>query len=326
VTLNELRYAVAVARERHFGRAADACHISQPSLSVAVRKLEEELGVTLFERGHGEVTLTPAGDRLIHQARRVLDEVGVLREMATQQQDQMSGPLRLGAIYTIAPYLLPELIPVLHESAPGMPLVIEENYTARLRDRLKEGELDAIVVSLPFEEPGVVTLPLYDEPFVAVLPAAHPLQQQEEPLTLHRLSEANLLLLGAGHCFRDQVLEACPHCVQSAEAAGSASRNLQGSSLETIRHMVASGMGVTILPCTAAGADRYAQRLLAVRRFADPVPSRRVALAWRASFPRPQAIEVLRQAVLATGLSCVRFIQPGQRSRRVDGEQSAGSG
>jgi len=153
VTLNELRYAVAVARERHFGRAADACHISQPSLSVAVRKLEDELGVTLFERGHGEVTLTPAGESLIRQARRVLDEVGVLREMATQQQDQLSGPLRLGAIYTIAPYLLPELIPVLHETAPNMPLVIEENFTARLRDRLKEGELDAIVVSLPFEEP-----------------------------------------------------------------------------------------------------------------------------------------------------------------------------
>jgi LysR family transcriptional regulator, hydrogen peroxide-inducible genes activator len=313
VTLNELRYAVAVARERHFGRAAEACHISQPSLSVAVRKLEEELGVTLFERGHGEVTLTPAGEKLIRQARRVIDEVGALREMAMQQQDQLAGPLRLGAIYTVAPYLLPELIPVLHERAPGMPLVIEESFTARLRDRLKEGELDAILVSLPFEEPGVVTLPLYDEPFVAVLPAAHPLSR-EESLTLDQMADATLLLLGAGHCFRDQVLELCPGCLRTANADGSVSRNLQGSSLETIRHMVASGMGVTILPCTAAGADRYAQRLLAVRRFAEPAPSRRVALAWRASFPRPQAIEALRRAVLETGLSCVRFVQPGQRS------------
>lgn len=315
MTLNELRYAVAVARERHFGRAAESCHISQPSLSVAVRKLEDELGVTLFERGHGEVTVTPAGEALIRQARRIMDEVGVLREMASQQQDQLSGALRLGAIYTVAPYLLPELIPVLHEQAPDMPLVIEENFTARLRDRLKEGELDAIVVSLPFEEPGVVTLPLYDEPFVAVLPAAHPLQK-ETALTLDQMADANLLLLGAGHCFRDQVLESCPRCLHSAEEQGSASRNLQGSSLETIRHMVASGMGVTILPCTAAGADRYAQRLLAVRRFAEPVPSRRVALAWRTSFPRPQAIEALRRAVLETGLSCVHFIQPGQRPAR----------
>ncbi len=313
MTLNELRYAAAVARERHFGRAAEACHISQPSLSVAVRKLEEELGVTLFERGHGEVTLTPAGEALLRQARRVLDEVSALQEMAVRQQDQLSGPLRMGAIYTIAPYLLPELIPVLHERAPEMPLVIEENYTARLRDRLKEGELDAIVVSLPFEEPGVVTLPLYDEPFVAVLPAAHPLNR-EGSLTLEQMGDATLLLLGAGHCFRDQVLDLCPGCLRSAMADGSVSRNLQGSSLETIRHMVASGMGVTILPCTAAGADRYAQRLLAVRRFAEPVPGRRVALAWRASFPRPQAIEALRRAVLDTGLSCVGFIQPGQRS------------
>mgnify|MGYP001150328777 CR=1 FL=1 len=312
MTLNELRYVVAVARERHFGRAAEACHISQPSLSVAVRKLEEELGVTLFERGHGDVTVTPAGEALILQARRVLEEAAALREMAARQQDQLLGPLRLGAIYTIAPYLLPELIPVLHERAPSMPLVIEENFTARLRDRLKDGELDAIVVSLPFEEPGVVTLPLYDEPFVAVLPAAHPLNQAPE-LTLDRMADANLLLLGAGHCFRDQVVDLCPRCLRVDGAGGGGANNLQGSSLETIRHMVASGMGVTILPCTAAGADRYAQRLLAVRRFEEPVPSRRVALAWRASFPRPQAIEALRRAVLDTGLSCVEFIRPGRR-------------
>jgi len=313
VTLNELRYAVAVARERHFGKAAEACHISQPSLSVAVRKLEDELGVTLFERRHGDVTLTPAGEPLLQQARRVLDEAAALKEMAARQQDQLSGPLRLGAIYTVAPYLLPALIPVLHERAPDMPLVIEENFTARLRERLKEGELDAIVVSLPFDEPGVVALPLYHEPFIAVLPAAHPLNQQLE-LTLDAMADADLLLLGAGHCFRDQILNLCPRCLRYADAEGSASRNLQGSSLETIRHMVASGMGVTILPCTAAGASQYAQRLLSLHRFAEPVPGRRVALAWRASFPRPQAIEALRQAVLDTGLSCVEFIRPGQRS------------
>jgi LysR family transcriptional regulator, hydrogen peroxide-inducible genes activator len=155
-------------------------------------------------------------------------------------------------------------------------------------------------------------LPVYDEPFVAVLPAAHPLNQEPE-LTLDRMADANLLLLGAGHCFRDQVVDLCPRCLRVAGAEGSGSNNLQGSSLETIRHMVASGMGVTILPCTAAGADRYAQRLLAVRRFEEPIPSRRVALAWRASFPRPQAIEALRRAVLDTGLSCVEFIQPGRR-------------
>ncbi|WP_038052831.1 hydrogen peroxide-inducible genes activator [Thioalkalivibrio sp. ALJ1] len=310
MTLSELRYVVAVANARHFGRAAEACHVSQPSLSVAVRKFEEELGVTLFERGRGEVSVTPAGEQIIAQARRVLAEVEQLRSVAVQSQDQLAGPLRLGAIYTIGPYLLPELIPALRERAPSMPLVIEENYTGRLRERLKQGELDAIIISLPFEEPGVVTLPLYDEPFMAVLPAAHPLKDKE-PLHLEDMADATLLMLGAGHCFRDQVLERCPDCQRTVTADGSTPRNLEGSSLETIRHMVASGMGVTILPCTAVEADRYAQRLLAVRRFEDPAPSRRVALAWRTSFPRPEAIEALRQAVLSTPLTCVDFIQPG---------------
>ncbi|WP_018949259.1 hydrogen peroxide-inducible genes activator [Thioalkalivibrio sp. ALMg11] len=310
MTLSELRYVVAVANARHFGRAAEASHVSQPSLSVAVRKFEEELGVTLFERGRGEVNVTPAGEQIIAQARRVLAEVEQLRSVAVQSQDQLSGPLRLGAIYTIGPYLLPELIPALHERAPNMPLVIDENYTGRLRERLKQGELDAIIISLPFEEPGVVTLPLYDEPFMAVLPAAHPLKDKE-PLRLEDMADATLLMLGAGHCFRDQVLERCPDCQRTVTADGSTPRNLEGSSLETIRHMVASGMGVTILPCTAVGADRYAQRLLAVRRFQDPAPSRRVALAWRTSFPRPEAIEALRRAVLSTPLTCVDFIQPG---------------
>ena len=311
MTLSELRYAVAVADARHFGRAAEACHVSQPSLSVAVRKLEDELGVMLFERGHGEISVTPAGERVIAQARQVLSEVEQLRNVAAQSQDPMVGPLRLGAIYTIAPYLLPELIPVLHAQAPQMPLVIEENYTSRLRERLKQGDLDVIIVSLPFEEPGIVTLPLYDEPFVGVLPGSHPLAERET-LELQDMARETLLLLGAGHCFRDQVLERCPECQKTVASDGGTSGNLEGSSLETIRHMVASGMGVTILPCTAAGADHYARRLLAVRRFAEPVPSRRVALAWRSRFPRPEAVEALRQAILRAPLTCIDFIRPGE--------------
>jgi len=310
MTLNELRYVVAVADARHFGRAAEACHVSQPSLSVAIRKFEDELGLTLFERGHGEVSVTPAGERVIAQARRVLAEVDQLRNIASESQDQLASPLRLGAIYTIGPYLLPELIPALHQRAPEMPLVIEENYTGRLRERLKQGELDAIIVSLPFEEPGVATLPLYDEPFVAVLPGSHPLRNKKA-LQLEDMARETLLMLGAGHCFRDQVLELCPACQRTVTADGSTPRNLEGTSLETIRHMVATGMGVTILPCTAVGADRYTQRLLAVRRFGDPVPRRRVALAWRTSFPRPQAIEALRRAVLDTALTCVDYVEPG---------------
>jgi LysR family hydrogen peroxide-inducible transcriptional activator len=307
MTLSELKYIVALARERHFGRAAEACFVSQPTLSVAVKKLEDELGVALFERGRNEVSVTPVGERVVEQAQQVLEAVEGIRQTAHRQADQLHGSLRLGAIYTIGPYLLPYLIPELHESAPHMPLIIEEGYTAELRRRLKQGELDAILISLPFEEPGVVTLPLYEEPFVALLPASHPLGSRKT-VALDDMAQEGLLLLGPGNCFRDQVLASCPECGRTVEGDAEHPAPLAGSSLETIRHMVASGMGVTVLPCTAAGAEHYAQRLLAVRRLRNPVPKRQVALAWRVSFPRPKAIEALRQAIRACPMTCVRFV------------------
>lgn len=306
MTLNELKYIVAVARERHFGRAAESCYISQPTLSVAVRKLEDELGVSLFERRKGEVTVTAVGERIVSQAQRVLEEASVVRSIAEQGQDQLSGPLRLGAIYTIGPYLLPHLIPQLSDKAPQMPLIVEENYTAVLTEKLKNGELDAILISLPFDEPGIQTQSLYDEPFVLLLPSSHPFNQKQL-VSLDELANEDVLLLGAGHCFRDQVLEVCPECL-SKRGEGIAGQMLEGSSLETIRYMVASGLGVTVLPCTAAGAERFSERLLEIRRFKGTSASRVVALAWRKSFPRPQAIEMLRESVMECRLSCVQPI------------------
>lgn len=302
MTLTELRYIVAVAREHHFGKAAAACHVSQPTLSIAIKKLEAELGVTLFERRKSEVTVTPVGERIVAQAQRVLEEVEQIRQLASAGKHQLDAPLRLGAIYTIGPYLLPGLIPVLHERAPQMPLLIEENYTARLAEKLRHGELDAILIALPFDEPGILTLPLYREPFVILIPDAHPWREREA-IPAEDLGRETVLMLGAGHCFRDQVLEACPACGQAGD--GGLGRMLEGSSLETIRYMVASGMGVTVLPCTAAGAAQYAQRLVRIKRFAGTPPSRTVALAWRATFPRPKAIEALRQAIGQMRMSCV---------------------
>ena len=316
MTLTELRYIVAVARERHFGRAAEACFVSQPTLSVAVKKLEEELGVTLFERGKQEVSLTEAGARIVEQAQRVLESVEQIPALAEQGRDPLAGALRLGVIYTVGPYLLPHLIPLLHERAPRMPLVIEENYTARLTERLKQGELDAIVISLPYQESGIDTVPLYEEPFVVVLPASHPWREREA-VDPKLLSKEGVLLLGAGHCFRDQVLAACPGCARTAGADGGLQKTLEGSSLETIRHMVASGMGITILPCTAAGADQYSRRLLLIRRFRDPQPRRTVALAWRRSFPRGEAIEALRAAVGGCELSCIEHLAQGRRGAKT---------
>jgi len=305
MNLSELRYVVALARERHFGRAASACFVSQPTLSVAIKKLEEELGVTLFERASHEVRITPVGERVVERAQQALEAVESVRQVASAESDQLAGPLRIGAIYTIGPYLFPDLIPNLNELAPEMPLIVEENYTAVLAEKLKQGELDVIIISLPFDEPNILTLPLYEEPFVILLPASHPLTARKS-LSPKNLEDETILMLGAGHCFRDQVIEACPACAPKAIGEGNPVYTAEGSSLETIRHMVASGMGLTILPCTAAGADRYSQRLLAIRRFTRPSPSRVVALAWRATFPRPKVIDAVKNAVAASQLSCIR--------------------
>ena len=305
MTLTELRYIVALARERHFGRAAESCFVSQPTLSVAVRKLEDELGLALFERRSNEVAVTRAGEAIVAQARRVLEEVDVIKRLAGEEQDQLKGPLRMGLIYTVGPYLLPELIPAMHERAPDMPLVIEEGYTGVLRNRLAAGELDVLILSLPFNEPGVLTVSLYEEPFVVVLPAAHPWTSRDR-IDPASLAEESLLLLGPGHCFRDQVIALCPECRHDLAMHGDPRVSLEGGSLETIRHMVASGMGITVLPGTAAGAHRYSERLTRIRRFADPVPTREVALAWRKSFTRPKAVQCIIDAVKACNLSGVR--------------------
>ena len=306
MTLTELRYIIAVAREQHFGRAAERCHVSQPTLSVAIKKLEDELGVTIFERGSNEVTLSPVGKLIVQQAQQTLESADGIKQIALRGKDQLSGPLRIGAIHTIGPYLYPELIPLLHKAAPGMPLVVEENMTAVLTEKLKRGELDVIIIALPFKEPGIVTQPLYEEPFVALLPAAHPLTSRKT-INSKLLEDENVLLLGQGHCFRDHVLEACPACIPKPGLEGDLPHAVEGSSLETIRHMVASGLGVTVLPCTAAGAHTYAQRLLAIRRFSNPVPSRTVALAWRVSFPRPKVIDIINASVRECHLSCVKL-------------------
>ena len=298
MTLTELRYIVAVARERHFGRAAETCFVSQPTLSVAVKKLEEELGVTLFERGP-EVSVTPSGEKIVEQAQRVLEESARIREIAAAGRDPLAGSLRLGAIYTIGPNLLPKLIPILRRTAPAMQLLIQENFTHRLGEELKSGEVDVILVALPFDQPGVVTRAVYDEPFLVAVPKGHPWENRKR-VTSEELTNESLLLLGEGHCFRDQVLEIC-HTVRARDRSPLA-RTLEGGSLETIRQMVAGGVGITVLPATSTASGTGAGDLIRILPFARPVPTRRVCIAWRRSFPRPEAIEALRKAILACNL------------------------
>jgi LysR family hydrogen peroxide-inducible transcriptional activator len=291
VTLNELRYLVAVAQERNFGRAAQKCFVSQPALSVAIQKLEEELGTLVFERGKNEVTITPVGERIVEQAQRVLEESSRIREIAQAGRNQLTGMLTLGVIYTVAPYLLPDLVPALHDRAPQMPLDIEENLTENLEIGLKSGRLDAAIVALPFSPPGVVTEFLYEEPFQVVVPATHKWAKRKS-VQPSELSGENTILLNVGHCFRDQVLESCPE-LNKADA-----HVPRTNSLETIRNMVASGLGISVLPRDAL-TPKYHSRLVVPVPFTRPVPARRIALAYRRSFPRPAAIAVLRESVAA---------------------------
>lgn len=300
MTLTELRYVVALAQERHFGRAAQKCFVTQPTLSLALAKLEDELGLRLFERSKNEVLITARGQQIVEQARRVLDEVGKIQHLARGGQDQLSGALRLGVIHTIGPYLLPELIPILRKRAPGMPLIIEENLTGNLAPMLREGELDVVIIALPFALPGVKTQVVYEEPFSVVVPEGHRWEARKG-VKPSELSDENLLVLNNGHCFRDQVLEACPGQSNTAMPEGRA-----GSSLETIRNMVASGLGVSVLP-TSALTQRYASKLLKIVPFSTPVPSRKVALAWRQSFDRPAAIQALCDAVRQVKLPALRM-------------------
>ena len=293
MTLTELRYIVMLARERHFGRAAEKCHVSQPTLSVALKKVEHKYGVILFERTPSEVRLTPTGEQIARQAERVLEEAGRLKEIAQQGKDPLIGALRLGVIYTIAPYLLPRLVPALHARAPHMPMYLQENFTVNLGEQLRRGDLDAIIVALPFSEPGIVSRPVYDEPFCVVMPMHHPMAKQAA-IPPDQIAGENLLLLGQGNCFRDQVVQACPHLSEPGGANGA----LEGSSLETVRHMVASGVGISVVPISAAKSWPQNGSLLQYRDFTQPAPFRRVGIAWRASFPRPQAIDVVRAAIL----------------------------
>ena len=303
MTLTELRYIVAVARERHFGRAAEACFVSQPTLSVAIKKLEEELDLKLFERGASEVSVTPLGEAIVRQAQSVLEQAAAIKEIAKRGKDPLAGPLRLGVIYTIGPYLLPDLVRQAIERVPQMPLMLQENFTVKLLDMLRSGEIDCAIMAEPFPDAGLAVAPLYDEPFMVALPKSHPLAKRKK-VSSQELKQETMLLLGTGHCFRDQVLEVCPEFARFSSNADGIRKSFEGSSLETIKHMVASGMGVTVVP--QLSVPKGAQPHVAYLKFEPPVPTRRVVLAWRRSFTRYEAIAALRNAVYACELPGVK--------------------
>jgi LysR family transcriptional regulator, hydrogen peroxide-inducible genes activator len=312
MTLTELKYIVAVARERHFGKAAEACYVSQPTLSVAVKKLEEELDVKLFERSANEVTVTPLGEEIVRQAQSVLEQAAAIKEIAKRGKDPLGGSLALGIIYTIGPYLLPDLVRQMIAKTPQMPLMLQENFTVKLLEMLRTGEIDCAILAEPFPDAGLAVAPLYDEPFMAAVPANHPLAAKAE-VTSEELKNETMLLLGSGHCFRDHALEVCPEFARFSSHTEGIRKSFEGSSLETIKHMVAAGMGVTLVPrlsvpkeALAAKTRRHEDAYVKYLPFAGDPPTRRVVLVWRRSFTRYEAIAALRNAVYACELPGVR--------------------
>ena len=326
MTLTELKYIVALAREKHFGRAAEACFISQPTLSVSIKKLEEELDIKLFERSANEVTITPLGEEIVRQAQSVLEQAAVIKEIAKRGKDPLAGPLRLGVIYTIGPYLLPALVREVIGRTPQMPLMLQENFTVRLLEMLRTGEIDCAILAEPFPDTGLAMAPLYDEPFLIAVPSNHALAAREA-ISSEELKEQTMLLLGTGHCFRDHVLEVCPEYARFSSHAEGIRKSFEGSSLETIKHMVAAGMGITVVPRLSVPNEALAHmesaqsatKKRAIKSdkspdtpfvryipFSGEPPTRRVVLAWRRSFTRYEAIAALRNAIYACELPGVK--------------------
>ena len=299
MSLTELKFIIAVAQERNFRRAADKCFVTQPALSLGIKKLEEELNIIIFERSHSDISMTEIGTQIVEQAYRVIEEAERIKQLADLGKNQLKGTLKLGLIHSVGPYLLPEIIPILRKIAPDMPLEIEENLTANLESQLKNSVLDLAIIALPFNVAGLQCRALYDEEFDVVVPISHhwATRKSIEP---SELSNEKVLLLNSGHCFSNQVTQACPQLIRKGEV-------LQGNSLETIRNMVASNLGITVLPSSAT-ATRYNNPLLKVIPFVHPAPTRRIALAWRKSFVRLEAVEKIAEAVKAINSDYMKII------------------
>jgi LysR family transcriptional regulator, hydrogen peroxide-inducible genes activator len=299
MTLVELKFLVAVAQERNFRRAAEKCYVTQPALSLGIKKLEEELKVIIFERSRIDVTVTEIGAQIVEQASRVLEEAARIKQLAELGKNQLKGILKLGLIHSVGPYLLPEIIPILRKTAPEMPLEVEENLTANLESQLKNGVIDVAIIALPFNVAGLQYRALYDEEFDVVVPIHHHWATRKH-IKPEELLDEKVLLLNSGHCFSNQVTQACPELSRKGEI-------LQGNSLETIRNMVASNLGITVLPCSATAA-RYNNPLIKVIPFTAPAPTRRIAIAWRKSFVRLEAVEKIAEAINAIGSDYMKMV------------------
>ncbi|RVU20777.1 LysR substrate-binding domain-containing protein [Methylobacterium oryzihabitans] len=306
LSLRDLEYVVALAEEGHFGRAAERCNVSQPTLSVQVRKLEGLLGLVLFERSQRRILLTAGGEAVVRQARLVLAEARRLLTVAREGSGTaLSGRLELAAIQTLGPYLFPRVLRRLRQDFPEVALALSEGRTAEILDGLRDGRIDAALLSLPLPESGLTVAPLFREPFLLACPADHDLATHPGPRAAD-LAGPGLLLLDEGNCLRDQAVMAC--------GAGPATGR-HATSLETLRSMVAAGAGYTLLPALAAPAEADPHGLTVTRGFGEDGPSRIIALVWRASDPRSGGLDRLA--------AFFRAHAPGATLPCVDAEAAA---
>jgi len=290
MNLRDLRYLVALADERHFGRAAERCFVSQPTLSAQIRKLEDYLGVPLVERRPRRVSLTETGARIVERARRVLLEADAIVAIAKSDRDPLAGPLKLALIPTVGPYLLPHVAGKLRRALPRLKLMLYEHQTGPLLTKLADGEIDLGILALPVAADGLASAPLYDEPFTLAVPASHSLASRDR-VRVGDLEGESLLLLEDGHCLRDQALEVCSRIHVGED------QDYRATSLETLRQMVAAGHGVTLLPELAAASPVGAARGLRIKPFVKPAPSRRIGAVWRKSTTRGKAIEAVVETI-----------------------------
>ncbi|THF56246.1 LysR substrate-binding domain-containing protein [Pseudothauera rhizosphaerae] len=312
MTLQELRYIVALADEGHFARAAEACHVGQPTLSTQLKKLEDYLGVTVFERNRHHLVPTPIGEKIIERARAALDVVSQIRELARQGHDPLDGPLRLGVIPTLGPYLIPHLLPAIRQHFPDLRLYLREDLTAKLLERMSQYRLDALLLALPVHGAEVETRELFHEAFLVALPKGHRLAARRQ-IGAAELAGENLLLLEEGHCLRDQALAICgPASVQERD-------ELKATSLETLRQMVAAGAGCTLLPALAAlpGVGSVGDDLVQLRAFDAPDAYRTIGLVWRRRYPRADTVRWLGELIAANLPAAVEPVGPRSAPRRT---------
>ncbi len=306
MNLRDLKYVIAVADTRHFGKAASRCFVSQPTLSGQIKKLEEELDVALFERTNRSVEITPVGEEIVAHAREIMEQADAIVQLARARRDPLAGPLLVGAIPTLSPYLMPLILVPLKQRYPQMKLVLSEEMTDTLLERLQRHEIDAALLATPVDETEFASLPLFDEPFWLAHPSDHPFYYKDE-ISRQDLHDAGLLLLAEGHCLADQVMELCE--LSQRDRQGEMA-DLRASSLETVLQLVGAGFGSTLVPALAVRGSWMTDSGIVARKLEDPDAFRRVRLVYRRRFPRPQALEALAEIIRDHLPNTVRIVAP----------------